>query len=193
MSCLSYESIPPHLVPRLEEFSMTEATWRESGAWFHPEEAPRPRAPDWLRAAFGLLGAAVAALPLSATHAIGKQYVAYPLEPATWHEAPPGLPAGGTFAVISGDPFKAGPFTMRVKLPAGYALPPYRRAHEEQLFVLGGAIDVGAVGETGAATMRRLTAGSYVSLPANEIHFANTREGVVLQIVGTGPFRWGLV
>ena len=171
--------------------SMTAATWAESTTWFSPDDAPaRSAPPAWLRAVFGLLAGVLAALPMSASHAVGKHTVVYPLDPGAWHEAPPGLPAGATFAVISGDPFQAGPFTMRVKLPPGFALPPYRRTEEEQLFVLGGAIDVGAVGESGAATMRRLATGSYVSLPAREIHFANTRDGAVLQIVGTGPFRW---
>jgi len=198
MSCLSYESIPSRLVPREYEVSLAAATWLESGAWFSSTDAsPEPRDPRWLRAAFGLLAVLLAALPISAGHLVGKRYVDYPheagVDAGAWHAAPPGLPAGGTFAVMSGDPFAAGPFTMRVRLPPGYALPPYRRADEEQLFILGGAIEVGTVGESGAATTRTLTSGSYVSLPANEIHFANTREGVVLQIVGIGPFRWRLV
>jgi pimeloyl-ACP methyl ester carboxylesterase len=143
--------------------------------------------------AFGLSGLALATAPLFATQAIGKHYAAYPLEQDAWHESPPGLPPGGTFAVVSGDPFEAGPFVMRVRLPPGFALPPYRRASEEQLIVLAGAIAVGTVGESGAATTRTLTSGSFVSLPANEIHFANTPDGAVLQIIGMGPFQWGLV
>ena len=50
-----------------------------------------------------------------------------------WHEAPPGMPPGARFAVISGDPPRHGPFVMRVRLPPGYMLPPYRRANEEQI------------------------------------------------------------
>ena len=192
MSCLSFESIPGHLVPECEgELSMTAASWRESEAWFFPPDEPAaPSTRGWLRAVFGLLSVALAALPMSASHAIGQRDVTYPLEPGAWHAAPPGLPAGGTFAVISGDPFEPGPFTMRVRLPPGYALPPYRRASDEQFFVLRGTIDVGAVSVSGAATTRTLTSGSYLSLPANEIHFANTRDGAVVQIVGEGPFRW---
>jgi pimeloyl-ACP methyl ester carboxylesterase/quercetin dioxygenase-like cupin family protein len=143
--------------------------------------------------AFGLLGATLSALPLFATQAGGKQYVVYPLEPQAWHQSPPGLPPGGTFAVVSGDPFAPGPFVMRVRLPPGFALPPYRRDSDEQLTVLAGEIAVGTVGESGAATTRTLTSGSFVSLPANEIHFANTPDGAVLQIIGMGPFQWGLV
>lgn len=150
--------------------------------------------PRRLRAlAFALLGVTLAALPLFGTQAIGKQFAVYPLEPAAWHESPPGLPPGGTFTVISGDPFEPGPFVMRVRLPPGFALPPYRRESEEQLIVLAGAIAVGTVGDSGAATTRTLTSGSFLSLPANEIHFAHTPDGAVLQIIGMGPFQWGLV
>jgi hypothetical protein len=144
MSCLSYESIPGHLLPD-HELSMTAATWCEAESWFSPAGAATwaSRGVSWMRAAFAVLAIALAALPISASHAVGRQSVAYPLEPGAWHEAPPGLPVGGTFA--------AGPFTMRVRLPPGFALPPYRRGADEQLFVLGGAIEVGTVGESGAA------------------------------------------
>jgi len=73
-------------------------------------------------------------VPLYATQSIGQHNAGippgatYPLEKEAWHEAPPGMPPGGTFAVISGDPLEAGPFVMRVRLPPGYMLPPYWRA-----------------------------------------------------------------
>jgi len=40
-----------------------------------------------------------------------------------WGPAPPVLPKGAQFAVLSGDPTKAGPFTLRLKAPAGYKIP----------------------------------------------------------------------
>jgi len=44
----------------------------------------------------------------------------------TWGPAPPSLPPGAQLAVLEGDPSKAGvPFTMRVKLPDGYRVPPH--------------------------------------------------------------------
>ena len=154
------------------------------------------RGQGWSRAiAFGLLGLALSMLPLFATQSIGQHNAGippgatYPLEKEAWHEAPPGMPPGGTFAVISGDPLEAGPFVMRVRLPPGYMLPPYRRPKEEQLIVLAGAITVGTYGESGAIGTRKLTAGAYTSLPANELHFAHTQDGAIVQIVGIGPFE----
>jgi hypothetical protein len=154
------------------------------------------RGQGWARAiSFGLLGLALSMVPLFATQSIGQHNVGippgatYPLEKGAWHEAPPGMPPGGTFAVISGDPREAGPFVMRVRLPPGYMLPPYRRPKEEQLIVLAGAITLGTCGESGTIDTRKLTAGAYASLPANELHFAHTQDGAIVQIVGIGPFE----
>ena len=148
-------------------------------------------------AAFGLLAVAISVLPLFAMQGVAQHYfgippgVAYLLEESAWHEAPPGMPPGARFAVISGDPLGKGPFVMRVRLPPGYMLPPYRRPNEEQMIVLAGAITVGSGGESGTATMRTLTSGSYASLAAGELHFAHTQHGAIVQIFGMGPFEIG--
>lgn len=145
--------------------------------------------------AFGFSGLVLSVLPLFATQSIGQRYfdippdVTYPLEESAWREAPPGLALGGTFAVISGDPFEAGPFVMRVRMPPGYRMPPYRRPNEEQMIVLAGAITVGTSAVSGETRTQTLTAGGYASLPANELHFAHTQHGAVVQIFGIGPFE----
>jgi pimeloyl-ACP methyl ester carboxylesterase len=148
-------------------------------------------------AAFGLLAAAISALPLLAVQDVAQDYfaipaeVAYLLEESAWHESPPGMPPGASFAVISGDPREEGPYVMRLRLPPGYILPPYRRSSEEQMIVLAGAITVGSAGESGSATVRTLTSGSYASLAAGDLHFAHTQHGAIVQIFGTGPFEMG--
>jgi hypothetical protein len=43
----------------------------------------------------------------------------------TWGPAPPSLPPGAQGAVLQGDPAKAGPFTLRLKLPDGFRIPPH--------------------------------------------------------------------
>ena len=49
----------------------------------------------------------------------------------------------------------------------------------------------GTGGESGTATMRTLTSGSYASLAAGELHFAHTKNGAIVQIFGMGPFEIG--
>jgi hypothetical protein len=161
------------------------------------ERPPEPR--HWhapvRNLAFGLLGILLSVMPLLAVRNSAQQHggispgAIYPLEESAWQDAPPGMPPGSRFAVISGDPLKEGPFVMRVRLPPGYMLPPYRRVNEEQMIVLSGAITVGTVRESGAATARTLTSGSYASLAASELHFAHTMNGATVQILGTGPFE----
>ena len=46
---------------------------------------------------------------------------------------PPGLPAGAQLAVVSGDPGKAGKFTIRLKMPANYAVPPHHHPTDEMV------------------------------------------------------------
>jgi len=152
----------------------------------------------WSRAAaVGLLGIVLSTPGVSANDAAAQNELdsstnaVYPLEEGAWHEGPPGMPAGGKFAVISGDPLTAGPFVMCVRLPPGYMLPPYRLHGEAQMVVLAGAITVGVVG--GATTVRTLTSGSFTTLAASELHRAYTENGAILQIFGTGPFEVRLI
>ena len=42
-----------------------------------------------------------------------------------WGAAPASVPPGAQGAVLQGDPAKAGPFTLRLKLPDGYRIPPH--------------------------------------------------------------------
>jgi pimeloyl-ACP methyl ester carboxylesterase len=151
----------------------------------------------WSRvAAVGLL-AVISTLAVTAKDSLAQgefdvaSQAVFPLEEGAWHEGPPGMPAGGKFAVISGDPLAAGPFVVCVRLPPGYMLPPYRLHGEAQMVVLAGAITVGVVG--GATTARTLTSGSFTTLAASELHRAYTENGAILQIFGTGPFEVRLI
>ena len=112
-----------------------------------------------------------------------------PLDDGAWQDGPPGLPAGSRFAVISGDPNKAGPFTIRVELPPGYVASACRRASDESIVVLAGSIELGIESAVEPATLRTLTGGSFVRLPAHELHSLSTKSGATVQIFGTGPFR----
>jgi pimeloyl-ACP methyl ester carboxylesterase len=164
-------------------------------------ERRRAVANTWLdqarAAAFGLLAVAISVLPLFGMQGVAQHYfgippdVAYLLEDSAWQEVPRGMPPGARFSVISGNPSENGPFVMRVRLPPGYMLPPYKRPNEEQMIVLAGAITVGTGGGAGTSTVRTLTSGSYAALAAGEIHFAHTQHGAIVQIFGTGPFEIG--
>jgi hypothetical protein len=49
----------------------------------------------------------------------------YPAAEIVWRDRPPSLPAGAKLAILEGDPAKDGFFTMRLRLPDGYKIPPH--------------------------------------------------------------------
>ena len=107
-----------------------------------------------------------------------------------WSEAPPGLPAGGKMAVLNGDPTQAGPFTVRLKAPAGYKVMPHTHPTAERLTVISGTFKVGMGEKFEEGSMQKMTAGSYIVLPANMAHYAKgAGMDSVVQIDSEGPFQ----
>ena len=57
-----------------------------------------------------------------------------------WGPAPPDLPKGAEIAVLHGDPSKKAPFTLRLKVPAGFKIPPHWHSNDEYLTILAGTL-----------------------------------------------------
>ena len=104
-----------------------------------------------------------------------------------WGEAPPSLPKGAKLAVMTGDPSKKGTFTVRLKMPAGYKVPPHWHTQDEQLTILSGTF-VLHMGDTMDAAGHELTAGGYHFLPGKMHHAAETKAETIVQLHGMGPF-----
>ena len=116
-----------------------------------------------------------------------SQIVVTPAE-LKWGEPPPVFEKGASFAVVSGDPGKAGIFVVRLKMPAGYKVAAHWHLTDEHVTVISGTVAIG-IGETfNKATMKELPAGGYVFLPAEMRHFAMATTGATVQIEGPGPF-----
>jgi len=105
-----------------------------------------------------------------------------------WGDPPPVLPKGAKFAVLSGDPSKAGPFVVRMKAPAGYKFAPHWHPTDEHVTVISGTFSLGMGDTFDAAKTKAMGAGSYGLLPAEMHHFAWTKDGAEIQINGMGPF-----
>jgi hypothetical protein len=60
-----------------------------------------------------------------------------------WGPAPPVLPAGAQVAVLDGDPFKPGFFTLRLKFPDGYKIPAHTHPTDENIVVVQGTFRAG--------------------------------------------------
>ena len=103
-----------------------------------------------------------------------------------WVE-PPVLP-GAQLAVVQGDPSKEGPFVYRLKMPAGYKVPPHLHKASENVTVLSGTFSIGLGEKFDRSNGQELPTGGFVSVPANHPHYAwaGSRETVV-QVHGVGP------
>ncbi|MCF6116393.1 cupin domain-containing protein [Mesorhizobium muleiense] len=105
-----------------------------------------------------------------------------------WGPGPKTLPAGAEAAVLFGDPTKEGPFALRLKLPAGYAIPPHTHPGLEVDTVISGTINLG-MGETAdRSAAKAIPAGGFFALPPGMAHFAYFDEETVLQLTNKGPW-----
>jgi hypothetical protein len=104
-----------------------------------------------------------------------------------WGDAPPDLPKGAQIAVLHGDPGKKAPYTLRLKLPAGYKIAPHWHTKDEQLTVVSGTF-VLHMGDTMEAPATTLTAGGFHFLPGKMHHAAQTTGETIVQVDGMGPF-----
>ena len=106
----------------------------------------------------------------------------------TWGPPPPGLPAGARVAVVSGDPGKAGPFTVRVDMPPDYTVRPHHHPTSEQLRVLEGTLHLGHGAKWNDQAMKAVAPNTPVTIGAKKPHFVHAASRVVLEIQSTGPF-----
>jgi quercetin dioxygenase-like cupin family protein len=117
----------------------------------------------------------------------GKQPVMMSPDQIQWGDAPPDLPKGGKMAVLFGDPHKKGMFTVRVKFPDGYKVPPHWHTNDEELTVLSGTV-LFRMGDSMTSEPHTLTAGAYHFLPGKTHHSAEAKGETIVQIHSTGPF-----
>jgi quercetin dioxygenase-like cupin family protein len=110
-----------------------------------------------------------------------------------WGDPPPALPKGATVAVLSGDPGQSGPFTVRVKFPAGYKIAPHWHPTDEHVTVLSGTLAFGMGDKVDPAAMKKLSAGGFARMPAEMRHYVEAAAPTTIQIHGTGPFTLNYV
>jgi hypothetical protein len=92
-------------------------------------------------------------------------------------------------ALLAGDPSQAAPFTLRVRLPAGYRIAAHRHSIEERLTVLDGTLCFAtgdAASQLGDSTC--VGPGAFRVMPANLFHTDWTTGPVEYQIEAIGPF-----
>ena len=117
-----------------------------------------------------------------------EHHIVVPADKVQWSPAPPFLPAGAELAVLEGNPGAKGPVVLRLRFPAGYAVPPHWHSMAERLTVISGTFNIGAGDTLDRKVTQPLAAGGFVSLPAQMHHYAWTKVPTVVQINLEGPF-----
>jgi quercetin dioxygenase-like cupin family protein len=105
-----------------------------------------------------------------------------------WMDPPPSLPSGAQMAVVSGNPGKKGMFTIELKMPADYAVPPHSHPTNEVVKVISGKLHY-AMSDKLMAEPRTLTAGQSVTMKARMHHWVHAPAPATIQVSGMGPFQ----
>ena len=106
-----------------------------------------------------------------------------------WGPAPPALPTGSRVAVLSGDPAKPGPFTIRIDMPPDYSIRPHQHPVDEEVRLLEGTLHLGHGRKWDQQAMKALAPDQPVTLPAKKPHYVHAASRVVVEIQSTGPFE----
>lgn len=105
-----------------------------------------------------------------------------------WVIGPDFLPKGTKISLLEGDPRHEGPYTLRLKLPAGYIIPPHFHEGIEHVTIISGSLNIGMGDKFDKKNTTKLTQGSFGFIEPKHHHFAMTENGAVIQLHGIGPF-----
>ena len=105
-----------------------------------------------------------------------------------WGPAPAAFPKGAQVAVLSGDPFKDGPYVVRLKMPKDYKIAAHNHPTAEYVTVIAGNFHIGMGDRLDPKKGMNLTAGGYGEAPAKMNHYAWTTSPTIVQVHGQGPF-----
>jgi quercetin dioxygenase-like cupin family protein len=106
-----------------------------------------------------------------------------------WGPAPPQFPPGALFAVLQGNPSVAGEvFTVRLRMPPGYTIPPHWHPGDEAVTVIRGTFLFG-MGDTisDSGWLPPIERGGFVTALRNTNHYVRALSEVDVQVHGIGP------
>src|SRR6267378_1751498 len=124
------------------------------------------------------------------THAGSMEAVLVTPGDLKWMAAPAatGMPPAVQLVVLSGDPFKTGLFTIRLKIPDGGAVAAHWHPTDEHLTVLQGTFAAGMGDKLDTSALHDFAVGSYIAMPKRMRHFAMAKGETIVQVTAMGPF-----
>jgi quercetin dioxygenase-like cupin family protein len=91
-------------------------------------------------------------------------------------------------AILVGDPTKAGPYVIRVKIPAETKMMPHKHPEDRIYTVLSGVFYIGLGEVFDESKLNAYAPGSVVVLPGGQSHFHWAKSGeYVTQVSAIGP------
>jgi quercetin dioxygenase-like cupin family protein len=127
----------------------------------------------------------ISLLPLPAT--VADEHVVVSLDNLKWGAAPPAFPKRRTIAALSGDPSKEGLYVVRLKIPAGYKVPPHVHPNDENVTVISGTFNIGRGDKLDEKKGDALKAGGFARTPKDMQHYAWFTEDTIVHLHGMGP------
>ena len=113
---------------------------------------------------------------------------AAPAPKLQWGPAPAVFPKGAEMAVVSGDPGKAGVFTIELSMPSGYRIPPHFHPTDEKVEIKKGTFLVGMGDKLDLKQARPMVTGDTGTVPAKGHHYAATKGATIVAVTAMGPF-----
>lgn len=107
---------------------------------------------------------------------------------------PPFIPPGAQLAVLEGNPMAtSGDYTVRLKMPDGYRIPPHWHPKRENVTVISGTLKLGMGDTFQESNMSSYAPGSFAYLDPDMHHYIEASGDVVVQVHGMAPVQFTYV
>jgi quercetin dioxygenase-like cupin family protein len=143
--------------------------------------------PTIITASLGLFFAVAYAAPLSSSQV---RLTPNEVDSMKAHDSGAGTSgvSGIRTTVVAGDPTQAGPYTIRLSIPANTKIQAHTHRDNRTAIVISGVWYFGYSRIAGEAEEKALPAGSFYTEPGGVAHFAETKaDTVIVYITGYGP------
>jgi Domain of unknown function (DUF4437) len=104
-----------------------------------------------------------------------------------WGPAPPQFLPGIQFAVLTGDPSKAGVYTIRLKMPSGSKVNPHWHTAEVDVTVMSGTLGFGMGDKFDKSKGQLVKPGGFIVETKEMHHYVWAVGPTVIQVHGEGP------
>lgn len=126
--------------------------------------------------------------PLQASETPANITALSPNEMIKWGN-PKTLPIGAHDYVLHGNPETKSIYTVRLKFPANYKIPPYFQSASTYTTVISGSYHIGMGSKFDETKGKLISQGGFIVIPENITVYAWTTEPTIIQINGEGPLK----